>query len=134
MARMKQALRYLALLPGLLMGVSGVRWIIDPAGAAEGLGLPLLEGVGRSTEIGDIGGFFLATTALIVVGVVRAQAPWLQAAALLVGAAAVMRVVAWAAHGAAFTGAFIGFEVVMTAILLAAAWAVGSRDTGEQTA
>lgn len=126
---MKQVLRYLALLPAVALGLSGINWIINPAGAAEGLGLPLLDGVGRSTEIGDIGGFFLATTAMIVVGVVRAQAPWLQCAAMLVGAAAVMRVVAWAAHGAALTGGFIGFEIVMTAILLGAAWAVGSRDT-----
>ena len=124
---MKQALRYLALFPGLLLGLSGLNWIVDPSAAVEGLGLPLLDGVARSTEIGDIGGFFLATTAMIVVGVVRAQAPWLQCAAMLVGAAAVMRLLAWGVHGAALTGGFIGFEIVMTAILLGAAWAVSSE-------
>jgi hypothetical protein len=85
--------------------------------------------VARSTEIGDIGGFFLATTALIVVGVVRAQAPWLQASALLVGAAALMRLLAWAAHGAALTTGFIVFEILMAAILVGAAWAVGPSST-----
>ncbi len=124
-----QVLRYLALLPALAMGLSGLNWIINPTGAAEGLGLPLLDGVARSSEIGDIGGFFLATTAMIVVGVVRAQAPWLQCAAMLVGAAAFMRLLAWGVHDAALTGGFIGFEIFMTAILLGAAWAVGSESS-----
>jgi len=47
--------RITAALPGVLLAISGVGWLSDPATAAEGLGMPLLEGIGRSTQIGDFG-------------------------------------------------------------------------------
>jgi hypothetical protein len=43
----------------------------------------------------------------------------------LFGAAAVARTVAWALHGAAFTGSFIGIELGMVALLATAARRLG---------
>ena len=36
----------------------GLRWIFDAQGAAEGLGMPL-DGMARSTQVGDLTGLFL---------------------------------------------------------------------------
>jgi hypothetical protein len=113
-----KAVRVLVAVPGVLFGLSGLGWIFDPARAAAGLGMALPEGIARSTMIGDIGAFFLALSAMIWIGVVTLQRAWLQAAALVVGTAAVMRVLAFAVHDAAFAGLFIGVEVVVAALLI----------------
>ena len=114
---MQRTIRIVAAVPGVLFAIQGLNWILDPAAAAEGLGMPLLEGVGRSTQIGDLGTFFFAMSAMILVGVVRLEPRWLRVAAMLVGGAAVMQTLAWAFHGAAFAAQFITIEVVVAALL-----------------
>lgn len=111
-------LRIVSGILGFLFFVQGIQWVAQPAVAAEGLGMTLLEGMGRSTQIGDFGGFFLSLGGMILLGAYGANAQWLRAAALLLGSAAAVRVVAWAAHGAPLAVEFIGIEVVVTAILL----------------
>jgi len=115
---MERTVRILATLPGVLFAAQGLNWIFDPASAAESLGMPLLDGIGRSTQIGDLAAFFFAMSAMILVGVVRLEPRWLRAAALLVGGAAVMRTLAWAIHDAAFATRFIAIEVAIAALLL----------------
>ena len=113
--------RIVAAIPGVVLLVSGFGWLTDPAAAAEGLGMPLLEGMGRSTQIGDFAAFFLGGAAIALIGAWTARTEWLLAAAMLVGGAAVMRTVAFAAHDAPFAALFIGIEVVMATILVASA-------------
>ena len=114
---MDKAVRLLVALPAVLFGISGLGWIFDPAQAAAGLGMSLPEGIARSTMIGDIGAFFLALSAMILIGVFSLQRAWLLASAMVVATAAVMRVLAWAVHDAAFAGPFIAVEVVVAAVL-----------------
>ena len=51
--------RILSGLLGAFFFVQGVNWIFDAQGAAEGLAMPLLDGMARSTQAGDLTGFFL---------------------------------------------------------------------------
>lgn len=118
---MNKAIKILTCLPAILLGLMGIRWLVDPSGAAGELGMPLLEGLGRSTQIGDLSAFFVTSSVLIVLGVITEKREWLYAPALLLGFTALFRMVAWAAHGAAFAAAAIGVEVVSTGILLLAA-------------
>lgn len=118
---MDKVFRGLAGLVGLFFVVSGLRWIIDPGGAATGLGLPLLDGLARSTQIGDLGAFFFAGGTLVLLGVWKQKAEWYLAPALLVGTAAVFRILATVVQGAELALPFIIIEAVMTAILLMAA-------------
>ena len=110
-------LRVVTVLPGILFVVIGVGWIIDPASAAAGVGMPLLEGVGRSTQIGDLGSFFLAMGLLILVGVTTLERVWFYPPMMLLGLAAIFRVVAWLVHGAALAGSMIAVEIIVTALL-----------------
>ncbi len=119
--QVNKADRIIAGLPGLLFFGTALQWIFDPKAAAESLGLPLLDGLARSTEIGDLGAFFLAGSTMILWGAVTANAHWLRAAALLVGCAAFVRTLAWLMHGADFAAAFIAVEVVVTVLLVTVA-------------
>lgn len=99
----------------------GIGWLVDPARAAAGLGMPLLDGIGRSTQIGDLSTFFLTAGATMLAGARPGYARLLYVPAALVGGAAITRTLAWAMHGAAFAGQFIAVEAVTGALLVAAA-------------
>lgn len=115
------AFRVVTGLVGVFFSLQALQWIFLPEAAAEGLGMPLLDGVGRSTQVGDMTAFFLGVAAMIGIGVLRQRRTWLHAASLLLGGAAVGRTLAWAVHGADFATQFIAAEVIMVGMLLYAA-------------
>jgi hypothetical protein len=114
-------LRLVTTLLGLFFALQGLVWIVAPARAAAGLGMPLLDGLARSTQIGDLGAFFATAGATILVGSRPGRARLLLVPAGLVGGAALVRTLAWALQGAALAGTFIGIELACAAILLVAA-------------
>lgn len=118
---MKMASRVLSVLVGLMFLMTGINWIIDPASAAEGLGMELLQGVGASTQIGDLSSFFLSMAVMIGLAQRAGQRHWFYPAAMLVGTAAVTRTLAYLTGHAALGPQFIIPEILMTAILLLAA-------------
>jgi len=48
--------------------LQGIGWILVPGRAAVGLGMPLLEGLGRSTQVGDFAAFFLVAGLTMLAG------------------------------------------------------------------
>ena len=112
------ALRLVAGFLGVFFLIQGIGWMADPSGAAEGLGMPLLDGMARSTQVGDFASFFLALGTMGLLGAYQRNPIWLRAGALLVGIASVTRTLAWLVHDAAFAGVFIGVELVSAVILL----------------
>ena len=110
-------MRNLTLLLGAGFFLQGIVWIVAPARAAESLGMPLLDGLGRSTQIGDFAAFFLTAGGVILAGSRPGHARLLLVPAGMLASAAVVRTLAWLVHGAAFAPAFIPVEVV-AAILL----------------
>lgn len=118
---MQMVFRVLSVLVALMFLGTGVHWIVDPAAAAEGLGMDLLTGIGASTQIGDISAFFLAASAMIALAQRPGRAHWFLPPAMLVGTAAVTRTLAWMTGNAALATEFIVPEILMTGILLMAA-------------
>jgi uncharacterized membrane protein len=118
---MNKVLRLVVALPGLFFVVTGLRWVVAPAGVAPEFGMPVLEGVGLSTQIGDLGAFFIALGLFVLIGVVTQKRTWFYASAMLLGFAAVFRVLAWLFQGASFTPDMIAVELVVTGLLLFAA-------------
>ncbi len=110
---------------GLMFLLIGLRWLVDPSGAAGQLGMPLLDDVGRSTQIGDFAAFFLTLGVLILLALVTSQRIWYYPAAMLLGIAALGRLLAWAVHDAALALDLIAPEVIIAAILLLAARRLG---------
>ena len=118
---MRSPLRIATMLLGALFAFQGVVWIADPGRAAAGLGMSLLDGVARSTQIGDLSALFLTAGATMLVGARPGRARLLYVPMGLFGVAAVARTLAWALHGAAFAATFIAIEVAVAVLLLAAA-------------
>jgi hypothetical protein len=118
---MNTVLRVVVSLPAILFIFMGIRWVVAPADMAAQLGMPLLEGVGLSTQIGDLGSFFFVGGLFVLIGVITQKRAWFYAPALLLGFTALFRTLAWLLHDAAFALDMIAVEVVLVALLLFAA-------------
>lgn len=118
---MRSPLRVATTVLGAFFALQGVLWLVVPARVAAGLGMPLLDGLGRSTQIGDFASFFLTAGVTMLVGSRPGRARLLYVPAGLVGGAAVTRTLAFALHGAEFAGTFIAIELATGLLLVAAA-------------
>ncbi|NND66329.1 MAG: hypothetical protein HKN19_01965 [Halioglobus sp.] len=121
-----KVLKGLAYLFSALLLVNGIQWLAAPATTAESFGMTLLDGIGRSTQIGDLSAFFIVAGGMGVAGLLRKDKSMLIAPAALVGCAAAFRTLAFAVHGAPFATQFIVVEIVMLAVFLAARSRVGN--------
>ena len=118
---MRKVLRIAMTLLGIGFTLQGVGWLITPERAAAELGMSLLDGLGRSTQIGDFAAFFVAVGVCILAGMRRREPVLVRVAAGILACAAFGRIVAWAVHGAALAGTFIVVEIVASLLLLATA-------------
>lgn len=110
--------RILSGLVGLLMLVITFGWITDPASAAANLGMPLMDGIGRSTQIGDFTAFFAAVAGFSLYGAWKESPHWVRSAAIVLLLAAIFRTISWLMHDAVFATQQIIVEVVLTSVLL----------------
>ena len=106
---------------GAFFTLQALGWIFTPARAAARLGMPLLDGLGRSTQVGDFSAFFLIAGLTMLAGSRPGRAHVLNFPALLIGTAAILRIWAWLVHGAAFAGLFIVIELITAGLLRRAA-------------
>lgn len=118
--------RLAAALFSVLLLFIGIRWLLDPAASASELGMPLLEGVGLSTQIGDLASFFFVGGAFGLAGVIKRSPVLMLTPAALVAATAVFRTIAYSVHGAAFATDMIVAEVVMCIVFMLAYWRFSS--------
>ena len=116
---MNRIMQILVLLPAILFVVMGVRWLVDPAGVAPEFGLVLGEGLGLSSQVGDMSGYFLTLGICMLAALVSGRRTWYYPPALLLFLTAIGRLIAWLIHDAALAPQ-IGVEIVVTVILLVA--------------
>jgi hypothetical protein len=117
-------LRGITALFGFALLMLGLGWWVHPEPAAHLLGATLLEGTGRSTQIGDSAAFFIGSGGLLLWGALRAEAEMILAGGCLVGLVAPGRMVAAAVHGGAWTLPEIVGECLILGIAIATALAI----------
>lgn len=117
---MSIALRAIVLLCGVLFIVTGLRWLLAPAGVAPEFGLVLSSGIGLSSQIGDMSAFFLTLGVCILMGLTTQRTIWYYPPIILLSLTAIGRVLAWLLHDAALATDLIAPEVIIALILLIA--------------
>ena len=110
--------RILSGIVGLFMLWTCLGWLMDPSTAAAGLAMPLIEGLGGNTQIGDFTSFFFTAGVFACIGAYRSEHVWLYATISLLGSAAIFRSLAVVTHGSDPLSMAIGFEIVMSAVLI----------------
>jgi hypothetical protein len=101
--------------------VTGLRYIIDPATVASEFGMPLLDGLGRSSQIGDLSAFFMSMGIFMLLALKTGERLWFYPTTILLSLTALSRVLAWAFQDAALATTMIVAEVVISGLLLLAA-------------
>ena len=125
---MKNVLRVIAGLVGILFFLNGLQWIISPANVAASLGMPLLDGVGLSTQIGDLGSFFITVGAMTLIGAITTTRHWFYAPSMLLLVAALYRTLSTILYGAPFVMSAILVEVVVGLFLIFAGSKISIED------
>ncbi len=125
---MKNVLRVIAGLAGTLFFLNGLQWIISPANVADSLGMPLLEGVGLSTQIGDLGSFFITVGAMTLIGAITTTRHWFYAPSMLLLVAALYRTLSTILYGAPFVMSAIIVEISVGLFLIFAGSRIATKD------
>ena len=112
------AIKLLVLLFGILFLVTGLRWLLAPAGIAPDFGLALGSGIGLSSQVGDMSAFFLTLGVCMLMGLTTQRSVWYYPPIILLSLTAVGRVLAWLLHDAALATQLIALEVIVSLVLL----------------
>lgn len=120
-------LRTATVLLGLPLLLLGLGWWVHPGPAADLLGATLLEGTGRSTQIGDSGAFFIGAGALLAWGAIRKSATLTLVGGILVGLVIPGRVLSATTHGGAWTPDEIAGECIILILSFATAWVLSRQ-------
>lgn len=121
------AIKLLVLLFGILFLVTGLRWLLAPAGIAPDFGLALGSGIGLSSQVGDMSAFFLTLGVCMLTGLTTQRSVWYYPPIILLSLTAVGRVLAWLIHDAALATQLIALEVIVSLVLLFASRRLPSR-------
>ncbi len=124
---MNKVLSLLVLLCGVLMMVTGVQWLVVPGTIAPQFGLELADGVGLSSQVGDMSAFFLTLGVCTLLALTLKQRLWYYPAILLVSLTALGRILAWLLHDAALATHLIAPEIVMALLF----WFASRRLAGD---
>ena len=117
---MEKLLKLLVLLPAIFFLVTGIRWLVAPAAIAPTFGLTLADGLGLSSQIGDMAGFFLTLGSCMLIALIVEHRSWYYPPMMLLAITALGRVVAWLLHDATLAASQIAVEVIVALILLVA--------------
>jgi hypothetical protein len=90
-------------------------------------GLTLEQGVGLSSQVGDMSGFFLTLGSCMLIALISGRRTWYYPAIMLLLITAVGRILAWLVHDATLALDLIGPELVVSAILVVACFRLPER-------
>lgn len=124
---MNKILKILVVLPAILFLVTGLRWLVAPAGVAPMFGLTLADGVGLSSQVGDMSAFFLTAGICMLVALVSGRRAWYYPPMMMLLLTALGRILAWLVHDAALAVDLIAPEIIVGVLLI-----VASRRLPEQ--
>ncbi|WP_339340002.1 hypothetical protein [uncultured Oceanicoccus sp.] len=114
---MNKLLKLLVLLPAILFFITGVRWLVTPADIAPNVGLTPAEGLGLSTQVGDLTSFFLTLASCMMIALITERRSWYYPPMMLLAIASLSRIMAWLLHDATLAIRPITVEVVVVLIL-----------------
>ena len=120
-------LRTLTGLAGLGSLIIGAMWWYQPETAAGLLGASLLDGTGRTAQIGDSAAFTIGVGVLLLWGAVKQRAVFILIGGCLVGLVAPGRILSASLHGGAVTTPEVVVEGVIFLIALMTWFAINRR-------
>jgi hypothetical protein len=117
---LNKVLKLIVLIPAILFVATGIRWLVAPAEVAPSFGLTLSEGIGLSSQVGDLASFFITLGSCMLIALITELRSWYYPPMMLLAIAAIGRTIAWLLHDATLAVSQIMVEVTVALILLLA--------------
>ncbi|MCK8061698.1 MULTISPECIES: DUF4345 family protein [unclassified Fusibacter] len=116
------------MLPGILFLFLGFQWLVAPEDAAAALMMPLLNGAGLNSQIGDIGGLFLGMGLLVMGAVTTKKSDLLLSVSVLLSCIATYRLISFALCDATLIVQMFVVETVIAIWYLVASKKMNERE------
>ena len=109
--------KFLSSIPAVVFLIIGVFWVLQPGIMAENFGMVLSSGLGLSSQIGDLGSYFVSSALMIFYGIYTNNTHWFYPPILIMLLTALFRTLSTFLHDAPFAADMIGSEILFSAIL-----------------
>ena len=110
--------KFLSSIPAVVFLIIGVFWVLQPGIMAENFGMVLSSGLGLSSQIGDLGSYFVSSALMIFYGIYTNNTHWFYPPILIMLLTALFRTLSTFLHDAPFAADMIGSEILFSGILI----------------
>ena len=110
--------KFLSSIPAVVFLIIGVFWVMQPGIMAENFGMVLSSGLGLSSQIGDLGSYFVSSALMIFYGIYTNNTHWFYPPILIMLLTALFRTLSTLLHDAPFAADMIGSEILFSGILI----------------
>jgi hypothetical protein len=109
--------KFLSSIPAVVFLIIGVFWVLQPGIMAENFGMVLSSGLGLSSQIGDLGSYFVSSALMIFYGIYTNNTHWFYPPILIMLLTALFRTLSTFLHDAPVAADMIGSEILFSGIL-----------------
>ena len=106
---------------GIVLTIIAIRWILLPEESAISLGMILLDGSGRNTQIRDFTAIFASTAIFCFLSIATKQFQWIFSSGIIFSIIAIISVVASQLHDAPITYSSLIAEIIFAMIAFTSA-------------
>lgn len=107
---------------GLVLTIIAIRWIFLPEESANSMGMILLEGYGKNTQIRDFTSIFASTAIFCFLSIATKQFQWIFSSGIIFLIIAIISIVASQLHEAPITYSSLIAEIIFASIAFTSAF------------
>jgi len=107
---------------GVVLAIIALRWILSPEDSANSLGMVLLDGAGRNTQIRDFTALFASTSIFCFLSIVTRQYQWIFSSGIVFSLIALISVLASQLHDAPLTYSSLIAEIIFAVMAFTSAF------------
>jgi len=107
---------------GIVLTIIAIRWILLPEESANSLGMILLDGSGRNTQIRDFTSIFASTAIFCSLSIATKQFQWIFSSGIIFLIIAIMSIVASQLHEAPISYSSLIAEIIFAMIAFTSAF------------
>ena len=107
---------------GLVLAIIALRWILSPEDSANSLGMILLDGAGRNTQIRDFTALFASTSIFCFLSIATKQFQWIFSSGIVFTLIALISVLASQLHDAPLSYSSLIAEIIFAVMAFTSAF------------
>ena len=107
---------------GLVLAIIALRWILSPEDSANSLGMILLDGAGRNTQIRDFTALFASTSIFCFLSIATKQFQWIFSSGIVFTLIALIGVLASQLHDAPLSYSSLMAEIIFAVMAFTSAF------------